>query len=198
MASPDKHDKTHHELFDENTAQVGSLGGIVEAHSGDSLFLADKERSAGGADGGESDFEAEMLATDPADDSQIDPRDMYADEDQIWSTDQSGTVEGIARGFGTHLPQDIGRGGFQVEEIPASALAFQNRIVLAGEELDDYDNADDSDGKFDSGPDLAHLSEPGRNRVDRDESEAMPGRMHIHKPRPRDADDLLDATREIQ
>ena len=58
----DKHDKIHHELFDEDTNQIGSLGDIVEKHAGDAVFLAAPEHSAGGADGGEEDFEAEMLA----------------------------------------------------------------------------------------------------------------------------------------
>jgi hypothetical protein len=194
----DKHGKMHHLLFDENTAQVGSVGGIVDARTEDSFLNGDIEHSVGGADGGESDFEAEMLSSDPADDPSINPHDVYADERQIWATDQSGTVEGIARGFGTHLPQDLGREGFQVEEIPAAALAYQNRVLNAGEELDDYDNVDESDGKFDSDPSLSYKSQPGRNRVSSEETEAMPGRMHIHRPRPRDADDLLDATREIQ
>ncbi len=36
----DKHDSIHHELFDEDTAQVGSLGDIVEKHAGDAVFLS--------------------------------------------------------------------------------------------------------------------------------------------------------------
>lgn len=198
MSRLDKHDKIHHELFDENTNQVGSLGDIVEAHAGDAVFLTPAERGVGGADGGESDFESEMLATDPADDVDVDPEDIYADEHQIWSADQTGTVEGIARGFGTHLPQDLGRDGFQVEEMPDAALKYQNRVVHAGEELDDYD--DDAETNEDEQDELlGALSQPGVNAVDpRGAGEAMPDRIPVRKPRPSTSDDLLDATREIK
>lgn len=195
----DKHDKIHHELFDEDTAQIGSLGSIVENHDGDAVFLAASEKSEGGADGGESDFVDEMNETDPADDEGMDPDDLYSapDEDVMASTDQTGTVEGIARGFGTHLPQDLGRDGFQVEEIPDKALQYQNRIVTDGEELDDYDDDNDGNGKDDPGRALALASEPGMNRVESGDSEPMPGRIPIKEKRPRSSDDELDATRQI-
>ena len=197
MARLDKHDAIHHQLFDENTNQVGNLGDVVEAHAGDAVFLAQPEKSVGGVDGGEQDFVAEMLETDTADDD-ADPDDVYADEDRIWSTDQTGTVEGIARGFGTHLPQDLGRDGFHVEEIPDAALRRQRRVVHEGEELDDYDdnaNARDSDYVEDE---LSILSQPGMNDIDPTEEEAMPGRIPIRGHRARTFDDRLDATREIQ
>ena len=68
MATPrlDKHDKIHHELFDEDTNQVGSLGDIVDKHAGDAVFLTPDDKDAGGADGGEMDFEEEMNEADPA------------------------------------------------------------------------------------------------------------------------------------
>ncbi len=170
----DKHDSIHHQLFDEDTAQVGSLGDLVEKHAGDAVFLTPPEKSVGGVDGGESDFEAEMLQTDPAANEGMDPDDLYSaeDEDEVFATDQTGTVAGIARGFGTHLPQDIGRGGFQVETIPDSALKFQGRPVADGEELDDYDDdtdngKDDAKGKLarDSEPFTHMVSDPGRSRA---------------------------------
>jgi len=197
MARLDKHDKTHHELFDENTSQVGSLGDVVEAHAGDAVFLTPDEKSVGGADAGESDFESEMIPTDP-DDEEVDPEDMYTGEEEVWGTDQTGTVEGIARGFGTHLPQDLGRDGFHVEELPDAALKYQSRVVHAGEELDDYDDDDDTNGNYDPGDKLALLSQPGMNSVDADEDEPMPDRIGVRKPRPRTFDDRLDATREIK
>ena len=93
-----------------------------------------------------------MNETDPADNEGMDPDDLYsANERDLFQTDQTGTVEGIARGFGTHLPQDLGRDGFQVEEIPRRALKFRDQPARAdGEELDDYDDDTDS-GKFDAG-----------------------------------------------
>jgi len=203
MSQPrlDKHDKIHHELFDEDTNEVGSLGDLVEKHAGDAVFLTPPERSVGGADGGEADWEAEMSDTDPADGGDVNPGDLYSaeDEDTIFATDQTGTVAGIARGFGTHLPQDIGAGGFQVEEIPRKALKYQGRPVADGEELDDYDDEGDG-GEFDSSPGLARASEPGANRVQRDpdsDGEPTPDRIPVKPPRPRTVDDDLDATRQI-
>lgn len=203
MSQPrlDKHDKIHHELFDEDTNEVGSLGDLVEKHAGDAVFLTPPERSVGGADGGEADWEAEMSDTDPADGGDMNPGDLYSaeDEDTIFATDQTGTVAGIARGFGTHLPQDIGAGGFRVEEIPRKALKYQGRPVADGEELDDYDDEGDG-GEFDSSPGLARASEPGANRVQRDpddDGEPTPDRIPVKQPRPRTVDDDLDATRQI-
>jgi hypothetical protein len=140
----DKHDKIHHELFDEDTAQIGSLGDIVEKHAGDAVFLGASEKSPGGADGGEGDFEAEMNDTDPDDgyyrEERLEADEIYVAEEPGYaeSTDQTGSVPGIARGFGTHLPQDLGPDGFQVEEIPDGLL--KTHYVVAGEELDDYDD----------------------------------------------------------
>lgn len=196
----DKHDKIHHELFDEDTAQVGSVGAIVENHDGDALFLGADEKSLGGTDGGESDFVDEMNETDPADNEGMDPDDLYSakDEDFAASTDQTGTVQGIARGFGTHLPQDLGRDGFQVEEIPDKALQLQGRTAAEGDELDDYDDDNDENGKDDPGLALARASEPGMNRVSAtSDDEPMPDRIPIRPMRPRTNDDELDATRQI-
>jgi len=149
----DKHDAIHHALFDEDTAQVGSLGDLVEKHAGDAEFLAVPEKSPNGVDGGEADFEAEMLMADPAAREDRDPADMYSPDNETGSlsVDQTGTVAGIARGFGTHLPQDIGAEGFQVETLPNSALYSPRPPLADGEELDDYDDdkADLGSGKWD-------------------------------------------------
>ncbi|MCW3061439.1 MAG: hypothetical protein JWQ02_3260 [Capsulimonas sp.] len=202
MSDPrlDKHSSIHHELFDEDTAQVGALGDIVEAHAGDAVFLTPAEKSVGGADGGESDFESEMLSADPDEDAGNDPSDRYSSavDESAWGTDQTGTVEGIARGFGTHLPQDLGRDGFQVEEIPDQALQYQGRAVADGEELDDYDDEDETNGKFDSEEALAHASEPGVNVVHDVPSEAFPERIPVAQRHPDSTDDALDATRQIK
>ena len=195
----DKHDAVHHLLFDENTAQVGSLGEVVEKHAGDAVFLGPSERSPGGLDGGISDFEAEVNETDPASDEYMDQGDLYSDQDGApWATNQTGTVEGIARGFGTHLPQDIGRDGFQVEEIPHAALAMLGRPRKDGEELDDYDDADPTNGTFDP-KELEGLSQPGTHVVaDSVTSEAMPDRIHVTAQKAIAADDQLDATRKLK
>jgi hypothetical protein len=196
-----RHDKTHHELFDENTNQVGSLGDIVDKHAGDAVFLTPDEKSIGGADGGESDFEDEMNESDPAEHEGMDPDDLYSadNERDIYQTDQTGTVEGIARGFGTHLPQDLGRDGFQVEEIPRRALKFRDQPPRAdGEELDDYDDEKDT-GVYDADPVLTQASQPGANAVHNSGlSEPTPDRIRTHERRPASADDELDATRRMK
>ena len=198
----DKHDKIHHELFDEDTSQIGSLGDIVEKHAGDAVFLTAPEKSPNDVDGGEEDFEAEMLEADPAPSDGMDDADFYsaADEDGILGTDQTGTVEGIARGFGTHLPQDIGAGGFQVESIPDRALKLQVRPLADGEELDDYD--DDADtGAFDAKGKLAADSEPFAHAVSTDpdaDTEPTPDRIPIRDRAAASTDDELDATRKMK
>ena len=198
----DKHDKIHHELFDEDTSQIGSLGDIVEKHAGDAVFLAAPEHSPGGADGGEEDFEAEMLQTDPAPNDGMDDGDLYsaADENSIFSTDQTGTVAGIARGFGTHLPQDIGAGGFQVESIPDRVLNLRPRPLADGEELDDYDD-DADEGKDDAQGKLAADSEPFAHAVSTDpdaDTEPTPDRIPTKERPPVTADDELDATGKMK
>jgi len=192
----DKHDTIHHELFDEDTAQIGSLGDIVEKHAGDAVFLTPPEKSVGGADGGESDFEAEMLDTDPAPGEGMDPDDLYSEGDErgIFAADATGTVAGIARGFGTHLPQDIGRDGFQVETIPDSALKTPPRPLADGEELDDYDDTDG--GEDDARGKLAADSEPFSHAVSDSggDGTAMDGQIPVKQRRPSTTDDELDAT----
>jgi hypothetical protein len=198
----DKHDKIHHELFDEDTNQIGSLGDIVEKHAGDAVFLATPEKSPNGIDGGEMDFEAEMLETDPAPNDGMDDGDLYSaeDEDGVFSTDQTGTVAGIARGFGTHLPQDIGAGGFQVESIPDRALNLRVQPLADGEELDDYDDDTDT-GKDDAKGKLASDSEPFAHMVSDDldtDRESTPNRIPLKDRAPVTADDELDATRKMK
>ncbi|HEY3331008.1 MAG TPA: hypothetical protein VGK19_13355 [Capsulimonadaceae bacterium] len=155
------------QLFERDTAQVGSLGDIVEKHGGDNLVLV-PERSVGGADSGEADFEAEMNPNDPSGEWEgLDdtfPGEDDEDAEGMGETDITGTAPGIARGFGSHLAQDLGRDGFQIEEIPDRAIRLMGQTV-PGEELDDYDDADSTNGVNDS-RELGRLSEPGRLPAD--------------------------------
>lgn len=197
-----KHDKIHHELFDENTSQIGSLGDIVEKHAGDAVFLTPPEKSPNDVDGGEEDFEAEMLEADPAPNDGMDSADLFsaADEDGTLGADQTGTVAGIAPGFGTHLPQDFGAGGFQVEAIPDRVLSMQARPLAEGEELDDYDDDTDA-GKDDARGKIAADSEPFAHAVSLDpdaDSEPTPNRIPIKGRAAASTDDELDATRRMK
>ena len=178
----DRHgSKEAHELFDEDTAQVGSVGDIVDKHAGDAVFLTPDQPDAGGADGGEADFTAEMEPSDPsAEWEELD--DEYAgtdreDEEGIGETDITGTAAGIARGFGSHLPLDLGSGGFQIEEIPRRALRYKDQPV-PDEELDDYDDDDPDNGKYDP-KDLEELSIPGSARAQAGEEEPTPDRIPV-------------------
>ncbi len=194
----DKHSGMHHELFDEDTDQIKSLGDIVEKHAGDAVFLTPPEKSPKGADGGEMDFEEEMLETDPAPNGGMDGADLYSpdDEDRTLGTDQSGTVAGIARGFGTHLPQDFGADGFQVEALPDRALKMTGKPLADSEELDDYDDDTDT-GKDDAQGRLAADSEPFAHAVSTDpdaDTEPTPDRIPVKNRAPMTADDELDAT----
>ena len=190
----DKHNGVHHELFDEDTAQVGSLGDLVEKHAGDAVFLTPPEKSANGVDGGEADFEAEMLMTDPAANEGMNPDDLYSadDEDESFATDQTGTVPGIARGFGTHLPQDIGANGFQVETLPDAAFLSLRHPLADGEELDDYDDDKAESGSGSNSQPFAHMvSENG-------DHEPTPDRIPVKNRRPATTDEELDATQAMK
>jgi hypothetical protein len=153
-------------LFEENTNEVKTVGDIVDKHSGDAIVLTQPGRGNRGADTGESDFEEDALPSDPSeqweslDDSFAGGTDE--DEEGIGETDITGTAAGIARGFGSHLPLDLGADGFQIEELPDEAIGSFTRD--SDEELDDYDDDDDENGKFDSG-DLSDVEQPGANVV---------------------------------
>ena len=144
-----------------------------------------------------------MLEADPAPDAGMDAADLYSAEDQegVFATDSSGTVAGIARGFGTHLPQDIGAGGFQVETIPDSVLNGRRRPLADGEELDDYDD-DAGDGRDDARGKMAQDSEPFSHMVS-DDPDARhvsrpPTAFPVRQPHASSADDALDATRRMK
>jgi len=154
-------------LFEEDTNEVKTVGDIVDKHSGDAFVLTPGIRGNRGADEGEAEFEEDVLPIDPSEEwESIDdefPGEDDEDEEGIGETDLTGTAAGIARGFGSHLPQDLGADGFQIEEVPDIATT----TVIArstNEELDDYDDENDQNGKFDSG-DLADVEQPGANIV---------------------------------
>ncbi len=161
------------ELFEENTGAIGDLSDIVDKHAGDAVFLGGiNDGSVKGADGGEADFIGEMNSSDP------DDFDEERDDDSLSGqaasdVDITGTAAGIARGFGSHVPLDIGSGGFQIEEIPDRALSHLGR-TLPDEELDDYDDDDPNNGKYDP-RELESLSIPGggtsNDDLDQDEDD---------------------------
>jgi hypothetical protein len=106
-----------------------------------------------------------MGPSDPDDDwEEADTDRMSANP--FAGVDITGTTPGLARGFGSHVPLDLGAGGFQIEEIPDRVLPNRNRSD-AGEELDDYDDDNPNNGKYDP-KDLEILSIPGSHLHDED------------------------------
>ena len=108
---------------------------------GDSLVLGPVDSAENGVDEGEADFEEEALPLDPAEQWEGEDDTFVTgtndDEDGIGSTDLTGTATGIARGFGSHQPLDLGAGGFQIEDEPTRRL--KPAQTDANGELSDYD-----------------------------------------------------------
>jgi len=88
----------------------------------------------------EEDFvQTSMLATDPDGGAGADDFTSSADLDdngRLDTTDIAGGVAGIARGFGTSLPMDIGAGGFQIRDNPLMQ-PIDSDHPISGEELSD-------------------------------------------------------------
>lgn len=62
------------------------------------------------------DFAESMLDSDP--DANADDDDANMEGAPLYrAPDMTGTVQGISRGTATHLPQDLGADGFEIEEI---------------------------------------------------------------------------------
>lgn len=90
------------------------------------------------------------------------------------ATDILGRVTGVADGLGATIPQDLGSGGFQIEDNPLVETPFDRNLISgreAGEELDDYDDdkQDDPRARIDLGADLDVHSpiDPSLNREGR-------------------------------
>jgi len=88
----------------------------------------------------EEDFvETSMLAIDPDGGAGADDFTSESDLDddgRLETTDVGGHAPGIARGFGTSLPMDIGSGGFQVRDNPLMQPIDPTQPI-SGERLSD-------------------------------------------------------------
>ncbi len=109
---------------DTSEPEIQDLGFIVEDRDDRRVMLVDENRKRlENLDEGEEqedDFvQTSMLAVDPDEgaDDFTSPADLDTDG-RLETTDISGQVAGIARGFGTSLPLDIGAGGFSVHDNP--------------------------------------------------------------------------------
>jgi len=90
-----------------------------------------------------ADFEDEMLETDPDPNAGADKsQDFITGAGLDRAPDLSGTVTGIARGMSTHLPQDLGADGFQIEEPEALGDARVTQADIDRVEAEDAERAD--------------------------------------------------------
>ncbi len=136
-----------------------------------------------------ADFVDSMNQTDPDPNTGADEDDFIGDADLGRAPDLTGTVTGIDRGMATHLPQDIGRGGFQIVEPEA---AGDPRALDAGDEVDDEDDMADPSMGDDSdvmGQDETLLE---------DDLRSDGGRIPTRPPDVDSRDEALDATRQLQ
>ena len=133
-----------------------------------------------------ADVEASMLETDPDPNTGIHDEDLLGGGNLGRAPDITGTVTGAAPGLGTHLPIDLGAGGFQIEEPEA----------LGDPRVTDAD--DDTDAGLD--PSL----KGDNDFMDEDESlleddlASDGGQIPVAKPNINTRDEALDATRQIQ
>ncbi len=87
----------------------------VTSFDGDARTKSPADDATDTAYMGRADFDEEMLLTDPDPDAGNNAADTMG-EGEGRAVDITGTATGIARGMATHLPQDLGAGGFQIEE----------------------------------------------------------------------------------
>lgn len=116
-----------------------------------------------------------MNATDPDPNTGADEGEFIGDANLDRAPDMTGTVTGIARGMSTHLPQDIGRDGFQIEEPEAMG--------------DPRALDPDAEAENDSTALVNGLE---------DEFDPDGGRIATDKPNVNNRDEALDATRRLR
>jgi hypothetical protein len=126
-----------------------------------------------------ADVAASMLETDPDPNVGADEGDFLGDAGLDRAPDITGTVRGIDRGMATHLPQDIGRDGFQIEE--PEAIGDPRALAAAGDETDDASDASDAD-----------------ERLLEDDLASDGGRIPVARPDVDSRDEALDATRRLE
>jgi hypothetical protein len=136
-----------------------------------------------------ADFVDSMNETDPDPNAGRDERDFLGDADLGRAPDITGTVTGINRGMATHLPQDIGRDGFQIEEPEA---AGDPSVLGPGDVVDDED--DMADPTMRGNNDFLNEDES----LLEDDLASDGGRIPTRAPDVDTRDEALDATRRIE
>lgn len=132
-----------------------------------------------------ADVVESMNATDPDPSTGMDADEFIADDvEEYRAPGIEGTVTGIARGMSTHLPQDIGADGFQIEDPEADFDPNQD------EESERHIDA--TRGHVDPTRVTPEDDRPGRDNLDDG------GRIATRPPNPVSRDDALDATRRMR
>ena len=116
-----------------------------------------------------ADVEDEMEETDPDPNAGADRGEYIGDARIDRAPDMTGTVQGITRGMSTHLPQDVGRDGFQIEE------------------------QEDLEGSL-----IADPADQHQEAVDPNGEDADGDRIPTATPNVNARDDALDATRRLR
>lgn len=189
----------NHPLF-ENNADVQNLGDLVDArtegnatdaHASDNKNESDTGKTAFDSLGDEdsymtrADFADSMLSDDPDEEAGDDAEEFLTGAGLDRSPDITGTVGGLMRGSSTHLPQDVGAGGFQIIE-PEDAGDLR------------ADATDDTDYNATQTMEEIAASDPLAGELADDESEADGHRTPIAATgKVMSSEDTLDGTRRL-
>jgi len=158
-------------------------------------FDGDARTSGANADDAEAeyatreDFVRAMNQTDPDADAGDDEEDYLDGTDLSHAPGIEGTVTGAIRGLGTHLPQDLGRDGFQIIEPEELQGEIHDPRLPEGE------------GHTFADARLEDPDDPASQRAleDADDDPAADGgRIPTRDPHPVTRDDALDATRQLR
>ena len=154
---------TDEPLETNRSGKIPHAVSMREAGNPPDSFASDYNVRNASAEEQEEDFiETSLLAEDPdmnagAQDSTTDTMgDIHGDP---LATDILGHVPGVADGLGASVPQDLGSGGFQIEDNPLVETAFDRSLISGreqGQELDDYDDdqQDEPRERIDLGADI--------------------------------------------
>ena len=142
---------------------------------------------------GRPDFMGSMNDPDPDPNAGSNPGDTTG-EGEGRAADITGTVTGIARGMATHLPQDIGADGFQIE---GPEMSGDPRASGAGDVSDASTDPDDP-GASDLDADVLGKTPGYGNDAGNDDAGDDGGRIPTPPANPATSDDALDATRRLK
>jgi hypothetical protein len=144
-----------------------------------------------------------MNETDPDPNAGMDGEDFIEGTSLGRSPDMTGTVTGAIPGLGTHLPQDLGRDGFQIIE-PEDLHDPRLSGGSGNGDLDDPNRTGDlteADGGALPDPNQINDETDPMNQDEallEDDLAHDGGRIPTDNPAPVTRDEALDATRRLQ